>query len=324
MVKNTIANKPLTCEICGTHLQWISSQHLRSKKCQTVQKGLNLSIKNSQEYESVFSGTVTLPKSIRMSMGWTRGLTSETDDRVKHKGEKIREAKSKTTNWNKGLTKDTDPRVASQSKNVGKTLKIKHDTSELVIWNKGLTRETDSRVNDMWKDRQPWNLGLTKENTPCIKAQSEKVKGRVISKKEREHVAEGVKAYWENLSLKEKNHQLQIRLGSARERPNRSETKLIRILKPLRFNYNSSPIESSSRVPDFIHTKEKLIIEFDGDGGHNPRVPWIPDNKDDLDKQRNLEYKALGYETLSLTTNDLNLGRTHIISTINGWLQEVL
>lgn len=69
---------------------------------------------------------------------WNRGLTKETDPRVK--------------GWNKGLTKDTDTRVALMAE------RRRGGSS----WSHGLTKETDQRVAlgaVHKRGKTPWNRG---------------------------------------------------------------------------------------------------------------------------------------------------------------------
>lgn len=67
------------------------------------------------------------------STAWNKGLTKETDSRIKSGGRKLGckpwnkglkyTCKEGILNWNTGLTKETDPRVMAQSLNVSKTVK---------------------------------------------------------------------------------------------------------------------------------------------------------------------------------------------------------
>ena len=47
-------------------------------------------------------------------VGWSKGLTKETDSRVKHMSDSLKGRKV----WNKGLTKETDERVRSYGRKI--------------------------------------------------------------------------------------------------------------------------------------------------------------------------------------------------------------
>jgi len=100
-------------------------------------------------------------------IAWNKGLTKETDERVRLNGEKTqatrlfradickegakkawitRRNRNKTTAWNKGLSKETDIRVKMSGETRSRYLKEKFDSGKLVVWNKGKTKETDERV----------------------------------------------------------------------------------------------------------------------------------------------------------------------------------
>jgi len=89
--------------------------------------------------------------SLKGKISWAKGLTKDTDDRVKRRGESTSVGRSlafkegRIKLWSKGLTKDTDARVAAAAKN----LKDKFTSGEAVPWAKGLTTETDSRIAAM-------------------------------------------------------------------------------------------------------------------------------------------------------------------------------
>lgn len=131
----------------------------------------------------------TLRKNIEIGtvVNWAKGLTKETDERIRERAkkskEKIREMyENGHQHWAKGLTRDDDERIKERAKKLkekyasgetipwskGKTerdderLKKKNDrqrerykSGELIPWSKGLTKETDERVAGIWKKRDP-------------------------------------------------------------------------------------------------------------------------------------------------------------------------
>lgn len=89
--------------------------------------------------------------SLRGKPSWCKGLTKETDDRVKRRGDATSKGRTaafdsgKITSWNKGLTKETDVRVADAAAD----LKKMYEDGTCAPWSKGLTKETDDRVKKM-------------------------------------------------------------------------------------------------------------------------------------------------------------------------------
>lgn len=55
-------------------------------------------------------------------------------------------SKKKRIPWNKGLTKETEPKLREIGRNISKAKKEKYRKGEIVPWNNGLTKETDKRV----------------------------------------------------------------------------------------------------------------------------------------------------------------------------------
>lgn len=85
------------------------------------------------------------------SVGWSKGLTKETDERVKARSERTSEGRSRAFAegriivWSKGKTKNDDPRLKTFSEELSK----KFAAGELTPWAKGLTKETDARIAEM-------------------------------------------------------------------------------------------------------------------------------------------------------------------------------
>ena len=117
-----------------------------------------------------------VPGSHYQKIPWNKGLTSETDDRVKLNGQHTkmtREQNGTYQAWNKGLTAETDDRVAKNVQHMQQTIKDKYGVENISqylskqddyqIWNKGLTKETDDsmrQASEHHKGVTPWNKGL--------------------------------------------------------------------------------------------------------------------------------------------------------------------
>ncbi len=88
---------------------------------------------------------------IRGIVGWSKGLTKETDDRVAQRaqataiGRKAAFDAGDITAWSKGLTKETDARLLEQSERQRRQFA----SGELTPWAKGQTKATDPRVAAM-------------------------------------------------------------------------------------------------------------------------------------------------------------------------------
>lgn len=82
---------------------------------------------------------------------WSKGLTKETDKRIKERaiatsiGRKKAFDSNELEIWSKGLTKDIDVRLMQTSN----TLKNKFSNGELVPWTKGKSKHTDSNIMKM-------------------------------------------------------------------------------------------------------------------------------------------------------------------------------
>jgi hypothetical protein len=81
--------------------------------------------------------------------------------------------------WSKGLTKETDDRVRLRAEATSVGRKLAFDNGDVVIWSKGLTKETDNRVataantlKEMYADGtlRPWSEGQTKATDPRVAA----------------------------------------------------------------------------------------------------------------------------------------------------------
>ena len=112
---------------------------------------------------------------------WNKGLTKETDDRVKVNAENRVGCNKNRLPWNKGLTKETDNRIKDG-------------------WNKGLTKETDERVKRIGEKvgetmlgRTSWNKGLTKEDNDSVMAISFKKTGHTCPDVTKEAVSKAHK-----------------------------------------------------------------------------------------------------------------------------------
>lgn len=107
---------------------------------------------------------------------WNKGLTAETDERVKIIGQstkKTRLANNNYHSWNTGLTKENNATLKAISSKLSAYRKGKEP------WNKGIPMrdEVKVKISNANKGKTAWNKGLTKETNDSIKSTSNKLKG---------------------------------------------------------------------------------------------------------------------------------------------------
>lgn len=136
---------PVMCACgCGAETKWLNYKDGYSR----MLKGHNASIDAVYDKETADKIRSTRGKNWKGVPHRSKGLTKETDEWVKKRGERTSIgrtkafAENKIVIWSKGLTKDTDERLALQAK----TQKQRFADGELTPWAKGLTKETDERV----------------------------------------------------------------------------------------------------------------------------------------------------------------------------------
>ena len=129
------------------------------------------------------------------------------------------------------------------------------------------------------------------------------------------------KQQYQNLSPEEKAEFLRRTVFQGNLRPNVSERILSNYLEPLSFRYNGrGPVIINGHFPDFVHKSLPLVIEYDGIGGHDPLVPWVPENKLELDNQRDDDYRKAGYYVLRVFPEDLEKGKELVQNKVKKWM----
>ena len=94
-------------------------------------------------------------------ISWCKGLTKETDPRVKVRSDSLRKTIKKRGTWQKGLTKETDERLAKMGKKVSKTrmghvvtdetkAKISAKNSQILGSNEHKIKQSEM-MKEMWK-----------------------------------------------------------------------------------------------------------------------------------------------------------------------------
>ena len=102
----------------------------------------------------------------------------------------------KYTVWNKGLSNDTDVRIKQMHEKAAKTLTTKYQNNEIVSWQTGLTKDTDARIKKLSQtvsqqyasgQRTTWNDGLCKATDTRILNISKKLRSIALEKRFGEH-----------------------------------------------------------------------------------------------------------------------------------------
>lgn len=109
---------------------------------------------------------------------WNKGLTAETDERVKQNGIKTKETRLKDNSyksWNTGLTKDNNETLAKLSK----TMSANRRNGTVQTWNIGIpaSEEQKEKQSIAMQGKEPWNKELTKETDERVKSASDKLVG---------------------------------------------------------------------------------------------------------------------------------------------------
>lgn len=198
---------------------------------------------------------------------WNKGLTAETDERVKANGQSTRNtriANGSYAPWNKGLTKETSPIL----EDVGK--KISQSTKGRVAHNKGVpASETQKKKqSEAMKGHVPYNKGLTKETSASLLSCSKKLTGHKCFVTD-----------WE--LAKQREHETKKRNGTFNT--SKVEVELFHSLCNQYGEENVLKQYVDERYPfrcDFYIPSEDLFIEYNGTIEHNGH-PYNPDSLED-------------------------------------------
>lgn len=177
--KHQLDKPPIcACGQCNLTTNWINWQKGYSK----FVKGHNAFVENE---EAKIKRIDALKESFASgkSVGWSKGLTKETDDRVLERGKKSSIARKKALDegtisiWSKGLTKETDDRLLRHAQNLAQ----KYANGDAIPWAKGLTKETDQRIVKMAEKISISHKkdGFMKSINSANKLTSEEIKNRV-------------------------------------------------------------------------------------------------------------------------------------------------
>ena len=195
--------------------------------------------------------------------------------------------------WNKGLTKETDERM----KKIGNKLKGRQS------WNTGLTKETDERVkksSDNHKGAAAWNKGMSTPGHPCSEEVKRKISsantGHQVSKETREKISKaktGKKFSQDKLQIKLTKEYLTKKKNNSFNTSS-AEEKLYESL--LKENVNKTIYRNykCDRYPyycDFYILEDDLFIELNAHWTHGGK-PFDPKDKECLEQLSLWQEKA--------------------------------
>lgn len=210
---------------------------------------------------------------------WNKGLTAETDERVKANGQATRNtriANNSYKSWNKGLTKDTNDSLKIVSQKISNYRKGKEP------WNKGVPASEERKLKQSlaMKGRQAWNKGLTKETNASLMSTSNKLKGHECFVKDWELAKQ--KEY----ITKKNNHSFNS---------SKVEKELIKDLINQYGEENVIYPYRDNRYPwncDVYIVPLDLFIEIQGTVEHNGR-PFDANNPEHIKEAEKIKEKAL-------------------------------
>lgn len=278
----------ITCEICGIKLHRITANHLRGFACSLAQNEKNIVVLNSEHYKKLFPSAPIMSKyqlKILSNAGKIGGKVTMSQYSAEEK--------------------------RAKGKRLGKWYLENTPRENIVAWGRKYAKKGGALGGKAY-----WNN---------LSDEEKEEKGKDWNKRFRK--------YWNSLTSERKTaHGRRGGLAALKklQTPNKQEVWLSKILNQYGFSFNNvfrvisySQILNRKRamVPDFIHSNLPILIEFDGRGGHDVSVPWVPKNQPQLDDERDSLYQENGYEVIRFTHADLELGETYIIDTVKKTLK---
>lgn len=205
--------------------------------------------------------------------------------------------------WNKGLTKDTDPRVKKNGENISKFAEGK-----LGGWNRGHTKSTDPRVKKNAKNlSESWKNKSKEEKKRIAKNVSEKLKGRHLSPKTEFKKGHSTSSKlienWKDPIYKQKQLKAMLHWG----RPNKQEIKVLQILKNIDINWDyvgNGILLIGGKNPDFINRNTNDLLEYFGNYWH---YDGTFENIWEEELLRKIHFKKYGYNCVVVNSNVLKM-----------------
>lgn len=235
---------------------------------------------------------------------WNKGLTKETDSRVKE-------------GWCKGYTKETHSSVAKQANQmIGNQNGLGHKFNPSEI--------TRSRMSDAslarWSDPF-YREYMIEVHTGCIQSEESNIKRSIALVGLKREDTTRYKLAWTDERKKAKSDywkecyndpKWRSRMFNYREGMNKEETSLMNVIEslgiPFRYVGNYA-YKIGSCFPDFIMEDKRLIIELFGDYWHNGENP-----QDRIDY-----FRQFGWDTLVIWASEMKVNRENVIERIKSF-----
>lgn len=147
-----------------------------------IHKGKTISEEHRRRLSIARKGKKLGPRSEETRRKISEGVLRNLEDHPEIR-EKLSQASMGNTPWNKGLTKETDERL----KSIGES--IKRSKEDIPAWNKKLTKESDDRVRKNAENISKALMGHSVSEETKLKM-SESLQGRVISEEHRKRLSE--------------------------------------------------------------------------------------------------------------------------------------
>ena len=319
----------IKCMICGKRVIQLSQIHFKGKSCQAAQDKKNLDIKSVSEYKIKFpEAPITSP--LHSILIWKARKKNDPDDAWAKRGIKTRHENDPDGNCYK-KTVETRQKLYGPSgwkhpKQVWITRRKRYGSMGVSDPEEFRRVQSEAMINgkskiivEKWRANDPDNLRYVKTWETRRKRygptgiKNPERNSKIRAKITRERI--------NKMTKEEKRTFLKKTIYKGNLRPNISEQFILDNVKGLGFKYNGrGPKFINGKVPDFVHSEKSLIIEFDGVGGHDPDLPWVPDNIGEIDYERNKMYRKNGYKILSLNESDIEFGSEYITTKVENWV----
>lgn len=246
-------------------------------------------------------------------------------DASKRKMSETRQVRFKNGNiipWNKGLTKDTDERVKANALASGATLKGKYCGEKNPNYGRQHTDEERKKISDKLKEKveKGWvspkkgktfeeqfgkekALLLSKKLSESHKGQISHWKGKHFSDDCRKKISEGTRKAMNTPEMLEKMKEARKKrflTMSKWGRPTRYEKQIIEVCQEFNFPFEyvgNGKFLVGGKNPDFVNRERKKIIEV-------YRAYWKEKNYEEI---RSKLFAEQGYATLFLKDEDVNV-----------------
>lgn len=222
------------------------------------------------------------------SKPWNKGLTAETDERIKQNGIKTRNTRIATGSyenpWNKGKTKETDAILQTVSDKVSQARQNKFWASTAAGTPK--SEEQKQKQSIAMQGGTPWNKGLSKETDDRVASASNKLLGHECFvkdwtlAKQKEYIT---KKLHNSFNTSKPEMQYKTELESLYGSDN--------VISQYQDKRYKNPKTGVLFNCDFYILSEDLFIELNYTWFHGAH-PFNIDNQDDFNKLTELQYKA--------------------------------